>query len=51
VTRYPVATVLAAITLLESSGLVVDVYGRLRPVGPLASRPATEMAPKREASP
>jgi DNA processing protein len=51
VTRYPVATVLAAITLLESSGLVVDVYGRLRPVGPLASRPATEMAPTREASP
>jgi DNA processing protein len=39
VTRMPVATVLAALTVLEARGLVVDVYGRHRPAGHLASNP------------
>lgn len=38
VTRLPVATVLAALTVLEARGLIVDVYGRNRPAGTLASR-------------
>ena len=35
-TGLPIAGVLAALTLLESRGLVVGVYGRYRPVGQLA---------------
>jgi DNA processing protein len=35
-TRLPVATVLAALTLLETHGLVVGAYGRYRPAGRLA---------------
>jgi DNA processing protein len=37
-TRYPVATVLTALTVLEARGLVVDAYGRYRPVGHLATQ-------------
>jgi DNA processing protein len=36
-TGLPVAGVLAALTLLESRGLVAGVYGRYRPVGRLAT--------------
>lgn len=36
-TGLPIAGVLAALTLLESRGLVAGVYGRYRPVGPLAA--------------
>jgi DNA processing protein len=39
-TDLPVATVLAAITLLETRGLVVDVLGRYRPAGALVAAPA-----------
>jgi hypothetical protein len=35
-TRLPVATVLAALTLLEGRGLVAGGYGRYRPAGGLA---------------
>jgi DNA processing protein len=38
VTRMPVATVLTALTMLEIQGLIVDAYGRFRPVGMLATR-------------
>jgi DNA processing protein len=36
-TGLPIAGVLAGLTLLEARGLVVGVYGRYRPVGPLAA--------------
>lgn len=36
-TELPVATVLAAVTLLETRGLVVDALGRYRPAGSLAA--------------
>ncbi|HET7027440.1 MAG TPA: DNA-processing protein DprA [Candidatus Limnocylindrales bacterium] len=36
-TELPVATVLAAITLLEGRGLVVDALGRYRPAGSLGT--------------
>lgn len=36
-TGLTIAGVLAALTLLESRGLVAGVYGRYRPVGPLAA--------------
>jgi DNA processing protein len=36
-TQLPVASVLAALTMLESRGLVVDAYGRYRPAGVLAT--------------
>jgi DNA processing protein len=36
-TGLPIATVLAGLTLLEARGYVVSVYGRYRPVGPLAT--------------
>jgi DNA processing protein len=36
-TGLPIAAVLAGLTLLEARGLVVGVYGRYRPVGPLAA--------------
>ena len=36
-TRLPVASVLAALTMLEARGLVVDAYGRYRPAGILAT--------------
>ncbi len=42
VTGWPVATVLAAMTLLERRGLAVGVHGRFRPAGGLAGvDPAT----------
>lgn len=42
VTGWPVATVLAAMTLLERRGLAVGVHGRFRPAGTLAGvDPAT----------
>jgi DNA processing protein len=42
VTGWPVATVLAAMTLLERRGLAVGVHGRFRPAGALAGvDPAT----------
>ena len=41
-TGWPVATVLAALTLLERRGLAVGVHGRFRPAGGLAAAdPAT----------
>ena len=36
VTGWPVATVLATLTVLERNGLAVGVVGRFRPVGTLA---------------
>jgi DNA processing protein len=36
-TGLPVASVLTALTLLESRGLVAGVYGRYRPIGALAN--------------
>lgn len=36
-TGLPIAGVLAALTLLETGGLVASVYGRYRPVGQLAA--------------
>ena len=36
VTGFPVATVLASLTLLERRGLAVGVFGRYRPAGTLA---------------
>ena len=39
VTGWPVATVLAALTLLERDGLAVGVAGRFRPAGTLATAP------------
>ena len=39
VTGQPVATVLTALTLLESRGLAAAAYGRYRPAGSLAARP------------
>ncbi len=42
VTGFPVATVLASLTLLERRGLAVGVFGRYRPAGTLAlSEPTT----------
>jgi DNA processing protein len=37
VTGLPVATVLAALTILEARGLVIGIYGRYRAAGALAS--------------
>jgi DNA processing protein len=37
VTGWPVASVLAALTLLERHGLAVGIYGRFRPAGGLAA--------------
>ena len=37
VTGWPVASVLAALTMLERHGLVVGVHGRFRAAGPLAA--------------
>jgi DNA processing protein len=49
VTGLPVATVLAAITILEGRGLAVGAYGRYRPSGPLAgSAPSRSSARARE---
>jgi DNA processing protein len=39
VTGEPVATVLAALTLLEGRGMAAASYGRYRPSGPLAALP------------
>jgi len=36
-TGWPVATVLAALTLLERHGLAVGIHGRFRPAGSLAA--------------
>ena len=42
VTGWPVATVLAALTMLERHGLAVGIHGRYRPAGGLAAAgPAT----------
>lgn len=38
VTRLPVATLLATLTLLERDGLAVGIFGRYRPAGTLALR-------------
>lgn len=38
VTRLPVATVLATLTILEGRGLALGAYGRYRPAGTLAMR-------------
>jgi DNA processing protein len=38
-TNFPVAAVLAALSMLESRGLVVGAYGRYRPAGALGSSP------------
>ena len=46
-TRLPVASVLAALTMLESRGLVVDAYGRYRPAGVLVTRTPHARAGKR----
>ena len=49
-TGWPVATVLAALTLLERRGLALGVHGRFRPAGPLAGadpRPGRRRAPVR----
>lgn len=50
-TGWPVASVLAALTLLERRGLAVGVYGRFRPAGGLAGiDPATvRQRPRRPA--
>ena len=40
-TGWPVASVLAALTLLERRGLAVGVHGRFRPAGALAGAAAT----------
>ena len=37
VTRLPVATVLASLTILERQGLAVGVHGRYRVAGTLAA--------------
>jgi DNA processing protein len=37
VTGWPVASVLAALTVLEQHGLAVGIHGRFRPAGPLAA--------------
>ena len=39
VTGWPVATVLATLTVLERNGLAVGVAGRFRPAGTLATAP------------
>jgi DNA processing protein len=45
VTGWPVASVLAALTILERHGLALGVHGRFRPVGRLAATdPATARA-------
>jgi hypothetical protein len=46
-TGWPVASVLAALTLLERRGLALGVHGRFRPAGALAAEdPArVRMAP------
>ncbi len=36
-TGWPVASVLAALTILERHGLAVGIHGRFRPAGSLAS--------------
>jgi DNA processing protein len=41
VTGWPVASVLAALTILEREGLVVGVHGRFRAAGPLAAADPT----------
>ncbi|MEA2608155.1 MAG: processing protein, partial [Chloroflexota bacterium] len=43
VTGWPVASVLAALTLLERRGLVVGVHGRFRPGGTLAGADPTSI--------
>lgn len=51
VSGWPVASVLAALTLLERAGLAVGIYGRFRPAGGLAAAdPATPRARQRSGS-
>lgn len=45
-TELPVATVLAAITMLETRGLVVDALGRYRPAGGLLGTPRPARRPR-----
>jgi DNA processing protein len=47
VTRFPVATVLASLTILERYGLAVGVHGRYRAAGTLATQPPPD--PRRRA--
>ena len=42
VTRFPVATVLASLTILERQGLAVGVHGRFRAAGTLAAQPPSD---------
>jgi DNA processing protein len=51
-TDLPIATVLAALTVLEGRGLVASAYGRYRPAGALAAAaPPGRRAAKRAARP
>jgi DNA processing protein len=51
VTSWPVASVLAALTLLERHGLAVGIYGRFRPAGALAAAdPGPSRARRRSGS-
>jgi DNA processing protein len=50
-TELPVATVLSAITVLESNGLVVDALGRYRAVGALVTRPRRTRLSRQAARP
>ncbi|HEY7523493.1 MAG TPA: DNA-processing protein DprA, partial [Candidatus Limnocylindrales bacterium] len=45
-TGLPVASVLAALTMLETRGLVIGAYGRYRPAGRLAGRPTAVPTPR-----
>jgi hypothetical protein len=47
VTGWPVATVLAALTILERHGLVVGVHGRFRVAGPLAAAEPASLSSSR----
>jgi DNA processing protein len=49
VTDWPVASVLAALTLLERHGLVVGIHGRFRVAGPLAAADPRAVAKRMKA--
>lgn len=46
-TGWPVASVLAALTLLERRGLALGIHGRFRPAGSLAGADPIQMGPRR----
>jgi DNA processing protein len=48
-TGYPVATVLATLTILERRGLAVGVHGRYRAAGTLAAQPPADPRPRHRA--